>query len=83
MMLGNSVWETTLQARVPEESLGRVSAYDWFGSLAFNPVGMAIWGPIAVAIGLSPALWLAVIALICVNGTLLSLPAIRQLRAYV
>ena len=59
MMLGNSVWESTLQAHVPEESLGRVSAYDWFGSLAFNPVGMAIWGPIAALIGISPALWLA------------------------
>src|SRR3954447_26896611 len=81
MMLGNTVWESTLQARVPEESLGRVSAYDWFGSLAFNPVGMAIWGPIAAAIGLHHALWVAVLALICVNGTLLSLPAIRQLRA--
>jgi hypothetical protein len=81
MMLGNTVWESTLQARVPEDSLGRVSAYDWFGSLAFNPVGMAIWGPVAVAIGLSSALWVAVVALICVNGGLLSLPAIRHLRA--
>ncbi len=78
MMLGNSVWESTLQARVPEESLGRVSAYDWFGSLALNPVGMAIWGPIAVAIGLHPALWVAVVALAVINVTLLSRPAIRQ-----
>jgi hypothetical protein len=81
MMLGNSVWESTLQAHVPEESLSRVSAYDWFGSLALNPIGMAIWGPIAVAIGLHEALWVAVVALICVNGTLLASPAIRQLRA--
>jgi hypothetical protein len=81
MMLGNSIWESTLQARVPEESLSRVSAYDWFGSLAFNPLGMAIWGPIAAAIGVSSALWVAVASLIVVNGSLLSLPAIRHLRA--
>jgi hypothetical protein len=81
MMLSNSIWESTLQARVPEESLSRVSAYDWFGSLAFNPVGMAIWGPIAVAIGLSPALWVAVASLLVVNVSLLSVPAIWQLRA--
>ena len=81
MMLGNTVWEATLQARVPEESLGRVSAYDWFGSLAFNPVGMAIWGPIAAAIGVSAALWVAVVALVCVNGRCSASPAIRQLRA--
>jgi hypothetical protein len=58
-----------------------VSAYDWFGSLAFSPVGMAIWGPIAAWLGVSAALWAAVAALMVVNGTLLSLPAIRQLRA--
>ena len=81
MMLGNAVWESTVQARVPEEALGRVSAYDWFGSLAFNPLGLAIWGPIAAAIGITPALWVAVGALAVVNGTLLSRPAIRQLRA--
>jgi hypothetical protein len=42
---------------------------------------MAIWGPIAVAIGLHSALWAAVVALIAVNGMLLSVPAIRHLRA--
>ena len=38
---------------VPDESLSRVSAYDWFGSLAFQPLGLAIWGPIAEVIGIS------------------------------
>ena len=80
-MLGNTIWEATLQSHVPEESLGRVSAYDWFGSMAFNPVGMAIWGPIAAGIGVSTALWVAVVVLACISGTLLATPAIRQLRA--
>jgi MFS family permease len=83
MMVGNSVWESTLQARVPPESLSRVSSYDWFGSLAFYPVGMAIWGPIAGLIGISAALWVAAAALAATTTLLLSLPAIRQLRAYV
>jgi len=80
-MLGNTIWEATLQSHVPEESLGRVSAYDWFGSMAFNPVGMAIWGPIAAGIGVSTALWVAVVVLACISGTLRATPAIRQLRA--
>jgi len=80
-MLGNTIWEAALQSHVPEESLGRVSAYDWFGSMAFNPVGMAIWGPIAAGIGVSTALWVAVVVLACISGTLLATPAIRQLRA--
>jgi hypothetical protein len=80
MMLGNSVWETTLMRHVPDEWLSRVSAYDWFGSLAFQPIGLAIWGPIASLLGVSPALWLATGLLAAANLTLLSVPAIRQLR---
>lgn len=79
LMLGNSVWESTLQARVPAESLSRVSAYDWFGSLAFNPVGMAIWGPIAALIGIHTALWLAAALVFASTAALLSVPAIRGL----
>jgi transmembrane secretion effector len=81
MMLGNSVWESTLQARVPEESLGRVSAYDWFGSLAFNPVGMAIWGPIAGLIGIHTALYVAAALGFASTAALLAIPAIRELQA--
>ena len=79
MMLSNAVWESTLQARVPQEALGRVSAYDWFGSLAFYPVGPAIWGPIAALIGISAALWTASISILVATSLLLSVPAIRQL----
>ena len=68
---------------MPQESLSRVSSYDWFGSLAFYPVGMAIWGPVADLIGTSAALWVATAALAATTTLLLSLPAIRQLRAYV
>ena len=39
--------------------LSRVSAYDWFGSFAFAPIGFAIWGPIADAVGTSEALWIS------------------------
>jgi MFS family permease len=80
MMLGNSVWESTLMRHVPDEWLSRVSAYDWFGSLAFQPLGLAIWGPIAGVIGLSEALWVATAVLVVANAALLSTPAIRNLR---
>ena len=58
-MLGNSVWESTLQRHIPAASLSRVSAYDWFGSLAFYPLGLALWGPVSGQIGIYPSLWLA------------------------
>jgi predicted MFS family arabinose efflux permease len=59
MMLGNTVWASTLQRHIPSESLSRVSSYDSFGSFAFYPLGLAVWGPVAAAIGVGPALWLA------------------------
>jgi MFS family permease len=82
MMLGNALWESTLQRHVPAESLSRVSAYDWFGSLAFYPVGMAIWGPIAATIGVSEALWLAFALQLCISLLVLSVRDVRTLPAY-
>ena len=55
MMFGNTVWESALQRHAPPASLSRLSAYDWFGSLAFRPLGLAIWGPVAAAAGISTA----------------------------
>jgi hypothetical protein len=78
LMLGNTVWEATLQRLVPAESLSRVSAYDWFGSLAFQPLGMAIWGPISVAIGIEASLWLASALLLAIAVALLAVPDIRR-----
>ena len=54
-----SVWETTLQRAIPASLMSRVSSYDWFGSLVFYPLGMAVAAPIAVTTGLHAALWLA------------------------
>jgi MFS family permease len=80
MMLGNSVWESTLQRRVPAKALSRVSSYDWFGSLAFYPLGLAIWGPLAGAIGVSTALWLAFGLFIALIAALLAVPDTRRMR---
>jgi hypothetical protein len=81
MMVANAVWESTLQAHVPQQSLSRVSAYDWFGSLAFSPLGMALWGPIAALVGVATALWVAAAAIVAATALVLSVPAIRHLRA--
>jgi MFS family permease len=51
LSLANTLWQTTLQAHIPPARLSRVSAYDWLGSLIFSPVGYAVAGPLAAAIG--------------------------------
>ncbi len=81
--LCGTLWDTTLQQQVPTEVLSRVSAYDWFGSVALLPVGYALAGPMAALIGVRTALFgaAAVMALevICV----LAVPSVRQLTASV
>jgi MFS family permease len=81
MALAISVWESTLQRHVPGESLSRVSSYDWFGSLAFYPLGLAVWGPIAAVIGVSVSLWLAFGLAVFLTLVLISVPDIRHLPA--
>jgi hypothetical protein len=81
-MLGNTVWETTVQRHVPSESLSRVSSYDWFGSLALDPIGLAIWGPIAGVIGINASLWTGSGLLVVSALALFAVPEIRQLPAF-
>ena len=80
-VLALSVWESTLQRYVEPATLSRVSAYDWFGSLAFLPVGLAVWGPIADAIGYDNALWLAFGLHVASVVPLLAVRAVRTLPA--
>ncbi len=66
------IWGTLLQRRVPPEMLGRVSSLDFFVSLAFMPVSMAVAGPLSKVVpvelifavtGIGPVL-LAAVALV-------------------
>lgn len=79
LMVGTSVWLSALQRHVPGESLSRVSSYDWFVSFAFFPLGLALWGPIAAAIGLTASLWLAFGLWMGAAVVLLALPDVSRL----
>jgi MFS family permease len=82
MMIANNLWETTTQRHVPADRLSRVSAYDWFGSLAMQPIGMLIWGPIGAAVGTSEALWIAFAIHLTSILALLAVREVRELPAY-
>jgi len=51
------LWHTTMQQEIPAEKLSRVYSYDALGSIGLVPVGYAIAGPIADAIGVRATLW--------------------------
>jgi MFS family permease len=73
----NTTWTTVLQEHIPLEKLSRVSSYDALGSFVFIPLGLSIAGPVADAIGLEHALWLAAAV---VAGSMLSALAVRDVR---
>ena len=73
----NTTWTTVLQEHIPLEKLSRVSSYDALGSFVFIPLGLSIAGPVADAIGLEHALWLAAAV---VSGSMLSALAVRDVR---
>jgi MFS family permease len=49
-------WDTTMQQEIPAEKLSRVYSYDALGSWVFMPIGLAVAGPVADAIGTKEAL---------------------------
>ena len=49
---GMVIWGTLLQRRVPSALLGRVSSLDFFVSLSFMPLSMALAGPVSELLGL-------------------------------
>ncbi|MFS4091571.1 MFS transporter [Streptomyces sp. AF1A] len=74
------LWATTIQREIPERVLSRVSSYDWFGSLAFAPLGLLVAGPIAAAVGTGRALaGCAALVVLATAAALLS-PQVRTLR---
>lgn len=77
----NALWFTALQERIPRDALSRVSSFDWLGSIALQPAGFALAGPLAAVIGV-PATLLgsaAVQASACIAVSLS--PSVRRLRA--
>lgn len=73
------LYETAMVEHVPQEALSRVLAYDWFGSLALEPLGLALIGPLAAGIGTSETLWIAAAVITLCQLAVLLVPGVRHL----
>jgi MFS family permease len=73
------MWATSVQTQVPPDVLNRIHAYDVAGSLAMMPVGQALAGPAADAVGAGHVLLIAAATSLAVAAALLAVPAIRDL----
>jgi MFS family permease len=78
--VGDPIWFTTLQRLVPEDRISRISSFDWLGSLALNPLGYALVGPLAAAVGARSVLAGAAILLAGASVLPLCVPAVRAVR---
>ncbi|MES5818015.1 MFS transporter [Streptomyces sp. RG80] len=79
MAFWSVMWSTSVQTQVPADALNRIHAYDVAGSLALMPVGQALAGPAATALGADHVLLAAGATSLVVCACLLSVPAIRDL----
>jgi MFS family permease len=59
---GMVIWGTLLQRRVPPALLGRVSSLDFFVSLSFMPLSMALAGTVSEFVGLTAVFLVAGLA---------------------
>jgi len=77
--LGNTLWTTALQRNVPQHALSRISSFDWLGSIALNPIGYALIGPIAASIGPSETLAVAAVLNVAVCISVVLVPSVRNI----
>lgn len=69
----------SLHQEIPEDKLSRVSAYDWFGSIAMVPLATALAGPAEAAFGRTAALWGCSALVVVVTAAVLCVPDVRNL----
>ncbi|MGZ6804265.1 MAG: MFS transporter [Nocardioidaceae bacterium] len=80
IVAADTVWESTFQANVPSDVLSRVSSYESLGSMAINPLGFALVGAAAAAMGAGPVIVIALLGQVVVRGALIASPAVRAVR---
>jgi predicted MFS family arabinose efflux permease len=75
-----TLWFTTFQRQVPERAQSRVASYDTLGSFVLMPLGMALVGPLADAIGLTETLWICLVVTWTSWAAILVLPSVWAIR---
>jgi MFS family permease len=80
LSVGQTLWFSTLQRHVPPDALSRISSFDWLGSVALNPIGFALIGPVASLLGTGKTLAFAACLNITVIVLVLLAPSVRDLR---
>jgi predicted MFS family arabinose efflux permease len=78
--LGSVIYETGVQHEIAPDKLSRVSAYSWMCAMVFLPLGYALAGPIAAAVGMSAYLVFGAVWIVATTLVVYSVPAVRNYR---
>jgi MFS family permease len=74
-----TLWEVSLQEHVPGAALSRVSSFDYLAATALMPVGTALAGPVAAALGTQATLLaMSAVGVACALA-FLAVPRVRAL----
>ena len=76
----NTLFETTVQQKIPAEALSRVASIDWLLGLALSPVGFVVAGLAATAYGLEVPLAAAAVWIIASTALVLMVRDVRRLQ---
>ena len=79
--LGENLYVTAFQRNIPEHALSRISSYDWFGSVALNPIGYALIGPVSESIGITETLVIAGVLNVLTCFLVVLVPSVRVIRS--
>ena len=78
--LGSIIFETGVQRAIAPDKLSRVSAYSWMSAMVFLPLGYALAGPIAAAVGMSAYLVFGAVWILVTTALVFAVPAVRNYR---
>jgi hypothetical protein len=78
--VGFAQWETTIGRLVPGTALSRVTSLDWFVTVGLMPVGYALCGPAADAVGLHATMVAASVLVAAMFAVALAVPDVRRVR---
>jgi len=81
VVAADALWSATLQTQIPEHLISRISSFDWLGSLAMYPLGVAVAGILATRVDLGTLVVAAALINIAVRLVLLLSPGVRSIRS--
>nr|WP_081809652.1 MFS transporter [Amycolatopsis keratiniphila] len=74
------LWDLSVQASAEPEYVSRISAYEWLGSTALRPLGLAIAGPVLLGLGITATFTAAAVLLMAGGGLMLVITSLMTSR---